>query len=278
MGTLRCEAMQLLRRVRVGMNLAVILGFRDWHVHHLVNCLWSLSLGRLCEVPVIVVDFGCTEYYAKAVKMITSEFNMTLVRVEAPGWSRARALNIGARAAQEWPGVETFVFTDADMLFPPSWAPTVAKQLPVPGLLLTHSRDLPEAYITGDRIARSDRLANEWWLLAQTTPHPDVGQGAAMVVPRRWFEYVRGFDETYSIWAAEDNDLVLRAQWSGLPVTWLDGTFVVHQEHPRDWATPAQLEQVRRNREYLRARMAEQGPVVRNPEGWGGQSRRPEEL
>jgi len=87
-----------------------------------------------------------------------------------------------------------------------------------------------------------------------------------MVVPAEWFWKVGGFDEFYQVWGAEDQDLVDRATWDGLPVQWLPEAWVVHQWHRRDWPTPAQFDVVNRNRVYYRARGVARGPIVRNKE------------
>jgi GT2 family glycosyltransferase len=85
-----------------------------------------------------------------------------------------------------------------------------------------------------------------------------------MVAYRRWFHRVGGFDEFYRVWGAEDNDLVLRAEWDGVGAEWISGAVVYHQWHRRDWPTPEQTEQVAINREYLAARARAGGPIVRN--------------
>jgi hypothetical protein len=78
------------------------------------------------------------------------------------------------------------------------------------------------------------------------------------------------------VWGCEDNDLTARAQWDGLDVRRLSnevppwssaefiGAWVAHQWHRRDWPTPEQLAQVRRNRAYFYQRIADGGPIIRN--------------
>jgi GT2 family glycosyltransferase len=107
---------------------------------------------------------------------------------------------------------------------------------------------------------------SDWELYQSSTIHPTVGQGGAMVVPIPWFIKVGGFDEAYEVWGAEDNDLVLRAQWDGLPIEWLpeESAWVVHQYHNRAWPTTKQADQVKRNRVYLAERIAAKGPIIRN--------------
>lgn len=235
------------------------LGFRDWHLAHLDRGLETLSASGW---PIILVDFGSHPTVAAIVRRLAMRHpTVTLLPQAAREWSRGQALNCAAHAA---PPTDTLVFTDADMLFPPDWFAVATAMLDTPGgreqVWLTDSRDLP-------RLSGQEPPAwwhSPAWLQAASTPHDRIGQGAAMLVPRAWFDRVGGFDEYYHIWGCEDNDLVLRATWDGVPHDWLPGAWVAHQWHPRDWPTPEQYQQVQRNRDYLAHRIAERGPVMRN--------------
>jgi GT2 family glycosyltransferase len=144
------------------------------------------------------------------------------------------------------------------MIFPASWALEVlsaieSQEAPFT-VWLTRSRDL----VPGDL---PDPATDEW-LGVHSFPHSHAGQGGGMVVPRAWWQGVGGFDESYRVWGAEDNDLVLRALWSGLDVRWLPTTSVYHQWHSR-LGTAEQLDHLQRNRRYLADRVAQCGPVYR---------------
>lgn len=240
----------------------VCLGFRNWHVDHLHRCITRLATSGW---PIVFVDYGSEPALAAALARTLHDYptvHTVLVPPQAaPEWSRAAALN---RAAEAAPNATTLVFTDADMLFPREWFEVCEAMLDAAEgretLWLTDSRDLPRLGAQ----APEDWWVRDPWLRAASVEHDRVGQGAAMVVPGAWFRAVGGFDEVYRVWGAEDNDLVLRARWAGLTVDWLPGAWVAHQWHSRNWATPAQLQQVQRNRDYLAHRIAERGPVIRN--------------
>jgi hypothetical protein len=251
------------------VTLAFCLGFRDWHLDHLERCLQSIRAHSSADIA--VADLGSELAMRRALRKLClrSTIGANLIEVARPEWSRSVALNV---AAQHVGTPDWLVFTDADMLFPASWFKTVHDW--VGGALwLTRSRDLGESDTTiGLRVNAlfsHKRSESDAWLYAHSTPHGnDLGQGAAMVVPRPWFTQVGGFDEFYQVWGCEDNDLTARAQWDGLQVRWLPDAehqaWVVHQWHRRDWPTPLQFEQVQRNRMYFSQRLAAQGPVVRN--------------
>jgi GT2 family glycosyltransferase len=246
------------------------IGYRDWYPRHLEACLKSLRAQT--DLPIVIADLSINQTYYKTIDAHAARYGAVIRRTPEPTWSRSVALNRAAAGAES----EHLVFTDADMIFSSAWVSTVwdlfwdtkARQ----GLWLTRSRDLlPAEQLPPNFVDTA--LIDENFLLEFSEPHPDIGQGAATIVPRDWFERVGGFDETYQIWGCEDNDIVLRAQWDHLQVQWLPNLFVYHQWHshgvghpqiPTLEAAGPVVEQVRRNREYLAARVSEKGPIVRN--------------
>jgi len=239
-----------------GHTTAFCLGFRNWHLAHLVRCLRSIRAQT--PSPIVVCDLGSDDAVMPRLRAAVAAVDGRLVTEIQPEWSRSRALNQAAAGAP--PDVLRYVFTDADMLFPRAWFLAADRVDPLQ-FFLTRARDLSESATEA-----LDGPVTDEWLATQSAVHPQVGQGAAMVVPAEWFWKVGGFDEFYQVWGAEDQDLVDRATWDGLPVQWLPEAWVVHQWHRRDWPTPAQFDVVNRNRVYYRARGVARGPIVRNKE------------
>ena len=242
--------------------IAACLGFRNWHLEHLHQCLLSLEQ-QAYTMPIIVVDLGSDPFILGVVRQITRDRATLIVHPHAE-WSRSAALNLASCHVPF--AITHLVFTDADMIFPSDWG-HVATAMAVNArdvVWLTRSRDLDQLHtrtLSGVFTQRS--------LESITSAHDDVvGQGAGMLFPRALFANLRGFDEAYKIWGAEDNDLVRRVQARGTPIAYLPDTFVVHQWHRRDWVTPAQMEQVRANRLYLDTR--DRHDIVRNLDGWHG--------
>lgn len=245
------------------------LGYKDWYMDHLVRCLDSIR--RHTDAPIYVTDMWSRA--GRAVKSIVEDFRALYIKPKEPTpvWSRSVALNLAANRASKGALQEcrAYVFTDADMIFPESWFWHVAKlfsETSAEHIYLTHSRDLPPDQ-TANLPLPWMPPAKDYNLYRASATHPSIGQGAAMIVPVRWFRSVGGFDEEYAVWGAEDNDLVLRARWAGVPVDWLEPemeAWVVHQYHNRTWPTEEQFKQVKRNREYLAQRELEQGPIIRN--------------
>lgn len=239
--------------------IAACLGFRNWHLDHARRCLESLLLQESENyAEVCLVDLGSEEDRWLGLVSLTQEFGIRVIRRAEPEWSRSIALNEAARCTT----APLLFFTDADMVQPREYLASLAAHYatladPERTLLLTRSRDYDRPNVLAPPYVASE-------LEAWTRPHSDLGMGAGMVIPRAWFEQVGGFDEVYRVWGCDDCDIVGRADWDGLRVEWIPDTFVVHQEHPRDWPTPEQYEQVRRNRAYYAERIVERGPIVRN--------------
>lgn len=214
--------------------------------------------------PVVVVDLGSEPATLAQVVALCARHGASLVVHPHEPWSRSLALNVGARYLAGT-GIDYLVTTDADMLFSEEWRAVAERYAAPDRYMMTRSRDLPPGWVPSERIT-SDGL------LQASTLHPPVGMGAASVIPVAWFVKVRGYEEAYEVWSSEDNDLAARATWDGLTVAFMppEEAVVAHQWHRRDWATDEDWAQIQRNRAILKQRLTDRGPIVANPDGWGG--------
>lgn len=236
-----------------------LIGFRNWRTEHLSRSLTSIR--RQTDERISVCDLGSEPGTLERVKRICADHDAKLVVQPADVWSRSLALNVAARNAGE---VDYLVLCDADCYFASSWKRLAAACARPRRICLTRSRDTDETF----DCARLPDMTDQQ-IYRATTPHPATGMGAGMVVPAQWFFAVRGMEEALAGWGGDDDDIVMRAQWSGLEVGWIDGTWVGHQWHNR-MAPPELWAKVEANRAYLAERRDQRGPVIRNPKGWGG--------
>lgn len=145
---------------------------------------------------VVVVDYSCPE---GAGDWASAEHPAARV-VRVAGRSRfnlSAARNAGARAIGEAAGWIAFV--DSDVVLDPAFAATVRPTL-APG---------------GFYRARS----------------AEPGLGGTFVCARADFERVGGYDETYSCWGEEDNDLFDAFEFAGLERRGFDGGLARHLDH-----------------------------------------------
>ncbi|MBK9264079.1 MAG: hypothetical protein IPM54_30285 [Polyangiaceae bacterium] len=96
------------------------------------------------------------------------------------------------------------------------------------GFLLCQSRDLPQ-----DTEGRQIHVGGMDELHRLAVMRPTHGVGGVQCAEADWFHRVRGYDEGYKGWGAEDADLVVRAERDGRVVKWVtEQTMMFHQWHP----------------------------------------------
>jgi glycosyltransferase involved in cell wall biosynthesis len=244
--------------------LTVVLPVRNRGGARLGNCLRSLRWQRgfaSGEVEILVSDYGSDPDAHRDVVRQAAEHGARVCFTDTKGlWNRSRALNAGLESARG----RFSLCSDVDMIYEPGFLrAAVDAQLERDGraLVLCQALDLgPE---TRDAcVALSDVPA----LRATTTTRPTSGLGGCQCAETAWFRRVRGYDEVYRYWGAEDKDLAQRAERDGLALVWItDRTAMLHQWHPTTkYDRPAI---VWANRKWLRWT----GRIVRkNWLGWSG--------
>ncbi|KIG18647.1 hypothetical protein DB30_07662 [Enhygromyxa salina] len=248
------------------MQLSAVIPVRDRSGPRLDNCLRSLRWQQLepGALEIVITDYGSSAEQAAALRDLCECYGVRLVRVDANGvWNRARALNYGIQQA-----TGRYVFcTDADMIFAPNFVQTLLDTQAAErdaAFVVCHCRDLPE------------RLAEQTWtledfpqLLAAAPFRKATGTGACQVARREFFERVRGYDEGFSFWGQEDNDMRFRAGRAGLRQVWVqDQTAMLHQWHPSERGKQPLRKSLNDVRFHLTKRV-----TVKNWRGWGERSR-----
>ena len=247
-------------------RLSVIVPVRDRSGARLDACLRSLAgQGGLAagDVEVVVSDFGSTPAHAASVAALADQHGARLVRAATTRlWNRSRALNIGIRAARG----QLVLCTDADMIFAPNFLATVVEALAQDEgrLVVCRCHDLPEAHIGGaapSPVGGLDFAA----LAAAGSVRQTSGTGACQAATRAFFERVRGYDEAFEYWGAEDDDMRHRALHAGLRMHWIsDQTTMWHQWHPTMKHDRSWLRFLNKWRYRLTRRV-----VVKNRRAWG---------
>jgi glycosyltransferase involved in cell wall biosynthesis len=243
--------------------LTVVLPIRNRSGVRLENCLrglrWQEGLSP-DNVEILISDFGSAPEHRDAVVALASAYNARVQYTPADGlWNRSRALNIGVKRAQ---GRFTLC-TDVDMVMAPTFLRVLMDtqdELGGRGMLLCQSRDLgPETE------GKAIELADYDSFLRSTSMRPTHGMGGCQCAETNWFHSVRGYDEGYTYWGAEDTDMVRRAERDGRIIQWVtDKTAMIHQWHQTTKYDKPWL--VRKNK----WRLTLTGWIVRkNRRGWG---------
>lgn len=227
-----------------GITVVIPIGSTDLTLQ-LVNCIRSIERQRdLIPFPI---------YYTVAYlyPFDTCQDRYSLVRALTPygatiatrpgnhlgGFETPRARNLGAACSPtEW-----LLFADSDLLFPPGVLRVVGDMLSNDNVCVVVDVD----DVQYDRMAPACFELN--WAKLAVGATPRNGAHGCLAVPREAWARVRGYDEAYRGWGADDQDFrerVERAgwQWWG---TRTENSVVYHQKHER---TPANMVHCDRNR------------------------------
>ncbi|MBP47396.1 MAG: glycosyl transferase, partial [Myxococcales bacterium] len=186
-------------------TISVIIPIRDRSGQRLENCLRSLrwQQGVSAEsIEVVLSDFGSSQLHRDSIEELAQRYGARLHCEQTDAlWNRSRALNLGIQKAT---GQLCFC-TDADMIFSPGFvAALLQKQAKQPHQIMTLSRchDLPQSAPQQLMELEDFESLSAMAELRQTT-----GTGACQVADRAFFFSVRGYDEAFEYWGAEDDDM-----------------------------------------------------------------------
>ena len=247
-------------------DVTVLIGIRDRADYRLVNALRSIRAQTHYPLRIIVVDYGSERTHSRLARNTCRHYGAEFVRVNhAPTWSRSRCLNIGIRRAT----TKFVLASDADVILSPRYlsdAIAALKASPF-SVICSPMLDLPETSTEFFRRASEtgDDLQVEKWK-KRCSPrlgwelHPGV-----VITYTSFFRLIRGYDEYYELWGAEDVDLVRRFSYLGVQPRRQDAeSYYLHQWHVK-FEGIQDKEQVQRNHAYL----GKNHSILRNNGDWG---------
>jgi glycerol-3-phosphate cytidylyltransferase len=245
-------------------RLSIIVPLRQTAKEHrdtarLGHCLDSLAAQTVRDFEVIVSDTDSSLSYRKAHEATAKAHRARYLYTKTGKvWNISRARNIGIRAAK----ADFVMVTDADCIYRPDFIATVMAHMDEGVIAHCRIGDLPQ---------RFDGALDDWKRLDQIAAlRPNWCYGGCQVVSRKYAESVRGYDEKFILWGADDNDFMERAVQSGKRDVWIENeTAYYHQYHDQSNRT-ADIPQKEKNRARLKLTETKQLPIVRNPHEWGG--------
>lgn len=206
--------------------------------HHVEQALPTM-LSQQChfEFELIVVDYGCPDGTFDWCRRL-GERRLTALRVldGTQYFSPSRARNCGAALAKS----PILAFVDADIRLAPTWL-----------------REAAEPLVNGAcGLSRVQRYRGEW------------DRGGTCAMQAALFHQVRGYDEAFDGWGAEDLDLYDRIAELA-PLHWFSMRLLEPLRHNNHQRTRFHREKSirasgQRNSQYVKRRV---GPV--NPLGYG---------
>lgn len=233
-------------------EITVLIPVRNRCDYRLVNALRSLRAQTFFAIQIIVVDYGSEPVSAAQTRDWCSQFGAAYEYV--PGvsvWSRSRCLNVGLRMTT----TKFVMVSDVDMIFSPDYVAAALQALSASpfSVICSPMYDLPQGTVPAlTAAAGSQRLEVDLLRKCSTPRWGDKPHASILITYTAFLKVIGGYDEFYTGWGSEDDDLMFRLTTLGLHQRGLGpNNFYLHQWHPKfegvtDWKASAQ-----RNRAYF---------------------------
>ena len=246
--------------------LSIIYTYRDRELQRIKNSLNSLEKQSLSEFEVFFVDYGSQPAMAKAVEKLCETYtfvNYNYCFTQFQPWNKSRALNSVIKKLQDG-----FCFiADIDLIFHPDFVKNaIALQVGVKSI-----------YFQVGFLEQKESLENKNFSDFHNYRKSTFEATGLSMFPLKVLQELRGFDEFYHFWGAEDTDMHVRLKNAGYKVEFYDKEILMlHQWHPSyrssettKLGTKLQLGGIARfNHEHLRFNREQQVTQV-NFTGWG---------
>ena len=250
-------------------DVAVVIGVKDRFDFRLENAFESLRNQDYDKnlIKIILVDYGSEENLSLKFCELCKKYNVKYINVrDADGWNRSRALNIGIKRA----GTKYVLCSDVDIIFEKNYISECVKELQKdPKQILWGTMiDLSEGEINSpiniSEYAKFRENAVPRYQLQNSTY--TLGPSINMTLVKYYFD-LNGYDEFYSAWGCEDDDIIKRFKMWGLKiVNTSDKTSYIHQWHPKyEGLDENEKKQIEKNREHFKTA----DTLWRNKNGWG---------
>jgi len=252
-------------------DVTVVIAVRNRCDYRLVNALHSLrAQTHPAElVQIFVVDYGSEPASMRETAALCQTHDARHIWVDVAGvWSRARSMNIGVRLAN----TKYLLASDADTVFSPRYiSDCIAAQKSSPlTVVCSPMLDLPQESAETFKNAANpgEDVDLVHWKKSCSPRFGWEWHSAITFTLTAFYQCIRGYDEFYTVWGLDDDDLMQRFTQLGLQVKVLDSeSFYLHQWHPKFEGVPGGENNmfVGRNRAYQRRKHS----IVRNDHEWG---------
>ncbi|MBZ9632364.1 glycosyltransferase [Salegentibacter sp. LM13S] len=202
--------------------LSIIYPYRNRDISRVKKSLDSLVEQSFRDFKVFLVDYGSSESFASKIKELCKSYDFVTYNycnTQYQPWNKSRALNSVIKSL-----TSDFCFVaDVDMIFHPDFVKNALKlQQPETTVYFQVGFLSPDEGVEGKKY-------NEFTNYRKSTSE---ATGLSMF-PVKVLQELRGFDEFYHFWGAEDTDMHIRLKKSGYPVKYYDKEILMlHQWHP----------------------------------------------
>lgn len=203
-------------------KLSIIYAYRNRDFERIKISLESLKNQTDTDFEVVFVDYGSTLDKANAVAQIIKQFNFAAYYYIAhPGllWNKSKALNYGALKSE---GSHVFI-ADVDICFAREAVSQIKKNITTNTFTL-----FKLSYLKAHVELKSGYQLD---IKPGSIKHHGTINGMIVVAKKDFFA-VEGYDEIYHFYGSEDVDFYDRLANKGLKTTFDENTLFYHQWHP----------------------------------------------
>ena len=284
MSSLWCKVLRKFKRVWMltipfdvvrKRKIAVVLASYNRSGMRLENALLTLRNQTLpsSQVDITICDWGSDAENVSRLREMCARHRVRLILVPPTlqSFNKSKAVNIAIRHT---PNDAEFVLqTDVDMIFQSNYIEMIIRagiQF-YPSLVLCSALEIQQG---NAQVAEKMNPMKDYSAI-RALSRLRGGVGMCICAPRQWFFHIQGYDERYTLWGHEDDDILKRAKLDGLhQVGIADRTSLIHQWHVPATANLELLteDERRRRQEALIANKTlylNSMSVIRNLEGWG---------
>ncbi|MBW2977309.1 glycosyltransferase [Candidatus Woesearchaeota archaeon] len=257
-----------LYNLRKKEDIAIIIGVKNRFDYRIINALKSIRNQNYNQdlIKIILVDYDSKKELISKYKGLCEKYNAIYIRVNNKSlWNRSHCLNIGIKRAK----TKYILTSDVDMIFERNYIKESIKELKkdLHQIILSNHFDSQKNNINQktDIIRDYNKIKSKCKLRPTGLECISLSINLTLTY---FYHKIRGYDEWYKLWGAEDTDLIKRFKLFGLKIKDISyKTSFLHQWHPEfEGVKNRNLKrQIEKNREYLR----NNNLIVRNKEGWG---------
>ena len=252
-------------------DITVVIGVKNRADYRLVNALSSIRNQSYPfeRIYILVVEYGSSKNNVAIVSDICKTYKAEHLIVDNVSlWNRSHCLNIGIRHT-----TSKFILTsDTDIIFSENYIESAIQMLLKNPLSVVYSQTLD---LTSQNCSILESVANRkcsidcdsFLQYAEPRSQGDCNAGINATY-RRYYEYIRGYDENYTLWGGEDNDIARRFSYLGLePISICNVAYYLHQWHEKHEGVNSKIlgSTINANELYFNKNHS----VKRNPNGWG---------
>lgn len=234
--------------------ISIIVGYRNRELSRIILFLKSIADQTNKNFELIFLDYGSDCEMSKNIKTEVTKYGFNYFYHDSTGkpWSRSAALNIGAKLSKG----NYLYFTDVDLIYHKDFINHLLETASPQKHIYTRVALVEKEFKDYELIFNNDNLK-----IPFTLSHTS-GKGI-LFVSKDNFNAIGGYDEYYSDYGIEDNDIFFRLKEFGLIDDWTNHNKypVYHQWHetgrnlnlfPDKWLDEMAFYSITKQKEYIR--------------------------